>query len=112
MPDSNVLKLDVHMDKFVFWSKLYLMWVRQSSTNIVTTEMRGMMLKSMNDQMAKRIKELEKELLQKEAQLPKGETQYEKEEKSSSEAPLQNEVKLQKESPKKEKIPLLDATTE
>jgi len=63
MPDSNVLKLDVHMDKFTLWGKLYLMWVRQSSTNIVTTEMRGIMLKSSNDQMAKRIKELEKELL-------------------------------------------------
>jgi hypothetical protein len=72
MPDSNVLKLEVHMDKFSFWSKLYLLWVRQSSTSIVTTEMRGMMLKSMNDQMARRIKELEKEVqLQKEMQLQK-----------------------------------------
>eukprot|EP00026_Physarum_polycephalum_P003853 Phypoly_transcript_03869.p1 GENE.Phypoly_transcript_03869~~Phypoly_transcript_03869.p1 ORF type:complete len:754 (+),score=92.90 Phypoly_transcript_03869:56-2317(+) len=113
MPDSNVLKLDVHMDKFVFWSKLYLMWVRQkSSTNIVTTEMRGMMLKSMNDQMAKRIKELEKELQQKEAQVPKGEVQHDEEEKSQNEVEIQSEIPLQEESPKKEVIPLLDDTAE
>jgi myotubularin-related protein 1/2 len=64
MPDSNVLKLDVHMSRLEFWSGLYTKWVRKSATNIVTTEMRGMMLKSMNDQMAKRLKDLEKELNQ------------------------------------------------
>lgn len=62
MPDSNVLRLDVHINKLVFWSGLYLKWVRKDATNIVTTEMRGMMLKVMNEQMAKRMKEMEKEL--------------------------------------------------
>jgi len=62
MPDSNVLKLDVHKDRLTFWGGLYLKYVRKSATNIVTPEMRGMMLKAMNDQMAKRIRELEKEV--------------------------------------------------
>jgi len=64
LPDSNVLNVDVHMDKLTFWSGLYLMWARKkdAATNIVTTEMRGMMLKASNEQMAKRIRELEKEV--------------------------------------------------
>lgn len=62
MPDGNVLKLDIHMDKLTFWSGLYLKWMRKSSVHIVTKEMRGMMLRSINDQLAKRVRELEKEL--------------------------------------------------
>lgn len=67
LPDSNVLKVDVHMDHLAFWSSLYTMYVRRkdpSAASIVTTEMRGMMLKASNEQMAKRIRELEKELAQ------------------------------------------------
>jgi hypothetical protein len=101
MPDSTVLKLDLHMDRFVFWSKLYLTWTRQHTTDAITPEIRGVMLKSMNDQMAKRIRELEKELMairEGKDETPKSEQKDHplQEDKPPKEHPLQEDTPTQK----------------
>jgi hypothetical protein len=59
VPDSIVV-VDANVDRFVIWRNLYLRWSRKQTNEIMTPEMRFSAVQLQANEMAKKVKDLEK----------------------------------------------------